>query len=495
VQPVRAETPWDISGVSPAPGAGWRFDDLEPSLVALLHDVASRHPEREAVVEVGGRRLTYAGLLAESLRVAGGLAVRGVDRGDRVAIRLGNGIEWCLAFFGSLLAGAVPVPVNTRFREHEVAHVLGDSGAACVLQPGEPLPDGTPRPVPDLGHDDLAALFYTSGTTGFPKGAALSHGNVLSALEAAQRAMLLPDTGVRTLVPVPLFHVMGALNQLLPTVRVGGTTVIMAAFDVALWVDTMEQERIDVVSAVPAIYWQALALPDFAGRDTSRVGWVVYGGAATPPAQVLRLRDAFPGARLFSGYGMTETSGGITGVPHEDAVERSDSVGLALPTVELALDGAELLVRAPQVMTGYWRNPGATAEVLVDGWLRTGDAAEVSDDGFVRIVDRIKDTVIRGGENVYCLEVENVLVAHPQVLEVAVLAVPDERLGERVGAVVVGDVAPEDLLAWAAPQLADFKLPEHVCPRTEPLPRNAAGKVEKGVLRAEVAWGPRLRIS
>jgi acyl-CoA synthetase (AMP-forming)/AMP-acid ligase II len=131
----------------------------------------------------------------------------------------------------------------------------------------------------------------------------------------------------------------------------------------------------------------------------------------------------------------------------------------------------------------------------VNGWLRTGDAAEASDDGFVRIVDRIKDTVIRGGENVYCIEVENVLVAHPQVQEVAVLAVPDERLGERVGAVVVGDIAPQDLLAWAAPQLADFKLPEHVCSRAEPLPRNAAGKVEKGVLRAEVVWGPRVRIS
>jgi long-chain acyl-CoA synthetase len=485
---IEGPSPWDHSGIVRTED-GLRFTDLSPSLVAMLRSVVDRVPAREALVELDGERLTYRALWDRSVRVAGGLRAEGIGRGDRVAIRLPNGIDWCLAFFGTLLAGAVPVPVNTRFRDHEVEHVLADSGASYVVEPGIALPQGDPFVVDDLGHDDLAALFYTSGTTGFPKGAALSHGNVLSALEAAQRAMLLPETGVRTLVPVPLFHVMGALNQLLPTVRVGGTTVIMAAFEVERWVAAMAAERIDVVSAVPAIYWQALQLPAFATTDTSGVGWVVHGGAATPPAQVVRLRDAFPSARLFSGYGMTETSGGITGVPHEHAVERSDGVGVALPSVELALDGAELLVRAPQVMTGYWQNPTATAEVLVDGWLRTGDAAEASEGGFVRIVDRLKDTVIRGGENVYCIEVENVLLAHPFVLEVAVLAVPDEALGERVGAVVVGDVDALELVRWAAPQLAGFKVPEHVTLRSEPLPRNAAGKVEKAVLRGETTWG------
>ncbi|MCU1595077.1 MAG: putative fatty-acid--CoA ligase [Frankiales bacterium] len=492
MQQIVAPTPWDDSGILRTAN-GQAFEDLPPSLVSMLRSTVDRVPDREALVELGGDRLTYEQVWDRSARVAGGLRELGVSSGDRVAIRLPNGIDWCLAFFGSLLAGGVPVPVNTRFRTHEVEHVLTDSGSSYVVEPGIALPQGDPYVIDGLGPDDLAALFYTSGTTGFPKGAALSHRNVLSALEAAQRAMLLPDTGVRTLVPVPLFHVMGALNQLLPTVRVGGTTVIMAAFEVDRWVEAMAVERIDVVSAVPAIYWQALQLPAFSKTDTSGVGWAVYGGAATPPAQVLRLREAFPRARLFSGYGMTETSGGITGVPHEHAVERSDGVGLALPTVELALDGPELLVRAPQVMTGYWNNPSATEEVLVDGWLRTGDAAVASADGFVRIVDRIKDTVIRGGENVYCIEVENVLLAHPSVLEVAVLAVPDEALGERVGAVVVGEVDPLELVRWAAPQLAGFKVPEHVVLRTGPLPRNAAGKVEKAVLRGEVTWGPLLQ--
>jgi acyl-CoA synthetase (AMP-forming)/AMP-acid ligase II len=494
---VHAESPWDESGVEPDPAGGLQFSGLESSLVAMLRAVAQQVPDREALVELGGPRLTYRQLWDAASATAGGLAAQGVHRGDRVAIRLPNGVDWCLAFFGSLLAGAVPVPVNTRFREHEVAHVLADSGAAHVVEPTADLPSGAPLAVEDLGPTDLAALFYTSGTTGSPKGAALSHRNVLSALEACQRAMLLPSTGVRTLVPVPLFHVMGALNQLLPTCRVGGTTVIMTGFDVETWVRTMAAERIDVVSAVPAIYWQALQLPEFATTDTTGVGWVVYGGAATPPEQVLRLRDAFPSARLFSGYGLTETAGGITGVPHAHAVERSDSVGLALPTVELALDGPELLVRAPQVMTGYWNNPRATAEVIVDGWLRTGDAAEATPHGFVRIVDRIKDTVIRGGENVYCIEVENALAAHPSVGEAAVVAVPDERLGERVGAVVVPahghDVDPLELVRWVATELAGFKVPEYVQVRAEPLPRNAAGKVEKPLVRAAVTRGELLR--
>lgn len=496
MEPVRSRSPFDDSGIVPSAAGGWEFTGLERSLVAMLREVTARVPQREALVELDGPRLTYQQLWDRAAAVAGGLAARGVGRGDRVAIRLANGVDWCLAFFGGLLAGAVPVPVNTRFRDGEVAHVLADSGAAYVFLPGEPLPEGEPLVSHDLGPDDLAALFYTSGTTGAPKGAALSHRNVLSALEACQRAMQLP-TGVRTLVPVPLFHVMGALNQLLPTCRVGGTTVIMAGFDVQRWVAAMAAERVDVVSAVPAIYWQALQLPEFATTDTSAVGWVVYGGAATPPSQVLRLRDAFPGARLFSGYGLTETSGGITGVPPAHAVERSDTVGVALPTVELALDGNELLVRAPQVMTGYWGNPAATAEVLVDGWLRTGDAAAAAEDGFVQIVDRLKDTVIRGGENVYCIEVESALAAHPSVGEVAVVAVPDDSLGERVGAVVVAaagaEVEPLALVRWAAAQLAGFKVPEYVCVRATPLPRNAAGKVEKPTVRAEASWGELLR--
>jgi acyl-CoA synthetase (AMP-forming)/AMP-acid ligase II len=357
--------------------------------------------------------------------------------------------------------------------------------------------------VEDMRADELAALFYTSGTTGFPKGAMLTHGNIVSALESAQRALLLP-AGVRTLVPVPLFHVMGALNQLLPTCRAGGTTVIMRGFDVPRWLDAIRSERINVVSAVPAIYWQALQHPDFDQLNTGGVGWVVYGGAATPPEQVRRLSSAFPGARLFSGYGLTESSGGVTGLPHEFAEERADSVGVALPTVEIAVRGpsaaqgcGELLLRAPQIMAGYWQRPDETADVTIDGWFATGDAVEVSTDGFIRIVDRIKDTINRGGENVYCIEVENVLGAHPDVAEVAVIGVADPMMGEKVGAVVVpaadAAIEPAALVAWAGERMADFKVPQYVHVASQPLPRNAAGKVNKPALRSSTTWGTPLR--
>ncbi|MCW2529476.1 MAG: putative fatty-acid--CoA ligase [Pseudonocardiales bacterium] len=496
-----ADSPFDDSGLRRSVTGGWEFADLEDSIVVMLASVSRSFPDREALVELDGLRMTYRELWQKAGRVAGGLTGAGLTRGGRVAIVLPNGIDWCLAFFGTLLAGGIAVPVNPKLREHEVTYVLDDCSAEQVIRAGDVLPDGPPVQIDGIDPGDVAALFYTSGTTGSSKGAALSHRNILSAVEAALRSLQLPDSGVRTLVPVPLFHVMGALNQLLPTLRRGGTAVIMASFDVVRWVEAMTSERIDVVSAVPAIYWQALRLPEFAALDPASVGWVIFGGAATPPAQVAQLRDAFPAARLFSGYGLTETAGGITGIPHEAAVERSSTVGVAIPSVEFALLGpdaaaglGELLVRAPQVMTGYWQRPEATAEVMGDGWLRTGDAVRVSLDGFVQIVDRLKDTIIRGGENVYCVEVESILAGYPAVGEIALIAVPDERLGERIGAVVVptdaaaGGFDTTRFIQWATPLLATYKLPEFVHVRSEPLPRNAAGKVEKTRLRAEINW-------
>ena len=315
VVPVAADhSAFDDHGLVRGADGRLGFAGLEPSLVAMLHSVTTRFADREAVVELDGARLTYLQLWDGAARVAGGLVRAGVGRGDRVAIRRTNGVDWCLAFFGALLADAVAVPVNPRLRAAEVAHIVADSGAAYVIGPDDDLPAADPVPPAErspsapeslAAPQTLAALFYTSGTTGAAKGAALSHRNILSAVEAAQRSLQLPDTGVRTLVPVPLFHVMGALNQLLPTIRRGGTAVIMPAFEVARWVRTMAAERIDVVSAVPAIYWQALRLPEFADIDSSHIGWVIFGGAATPPAQVVELSRAFPAARLFSGYGLT----------------------------------------------------------------------------------------------------------------------------------------------------------------------------------------------
>jgi long-chain acyl-CoA synthetase len=428
-----------------------------------------------------------------------------VRPGDRVANRLPNGNDWVYAFWGTLLAGGVVVPVNTRFAEPEVRYVVEDSGASYVVEPGAPLPDGDPVEVADQGHTDLAAIFYTSGTTGFPKGAMTTHENFLSNVETCLRCIGLPrDPGYSTLISVPLFHVTGCNSQLLVLTALGGTSVIMPAFEVGAFLRAIQDERISVLTTVPAIYWLALQQPAFAGIDTSSVVALSYGGAPIAPDLVHRLQQAFPGARVGNGFGLTETSSVSTYLPHEDAAEHADSVGYPAPVVDVRIDGAdpetgvgELLIRGPHVVAGYWNKPEQTAETFVGGWLRSGDLARIDDEGRVYIVDRKKDMINRGGENVYSVEVENALAAHPAVGEVAVVGVPDSMMGEKVGAVVVPlpgqDLDPQELIGFAKEHLADFKVPQYVVVRREPLPRNPGGKVLKPPLRTETDWPSPLR--
>jgi long-chain acyl-CoA synthetase len=419
-----------------------------------------------------------------------------------VANRLPNGVDWVVAFWGTLLAGAVAVPVNTRFAEPEVRYVVEDSGAAFVVEPGAGLPDGDPLTAPAADHDTLAAIFYTSGTTGFPKGAMTTHGNFLSNVETCLRCMSIDrDEQVTTLVSVPLFHVTGCNSQLLVATAVAGTTVVMPAFEVTTFLRAVEEERVTHLVTVPAIYWLALQQPGFADVDTSAVRAVTYGGAPIAPDLVHRLQRAFPTARVGNGFGLTETSSVATFLPDEYAAEHAASVGFPAPVVELDLADVdartgvgELLVRGPNVVAGYWRKPEQTAATFVEGWLHTGDLARIDDLGLTYVVDRKKDMINRGGENVYCVEVENVLAAHPAVGEVAVVGVADPMMGEKVGAVVVPrpgqELAAADLLAFARARLADFKVPQYLAVRSDPLPRNPGGKVLKPPLRAESEWRP-----
>ncbi len=478
-----------------------RYQNLPDSLVSMLSATVDRVPHAEALVQLGGERISYRDLWDRSARIAGGLRDLGIQNGDRVAIRLANGTDWCLAFFGILLAGAVVVPVNTRFSEAEVDYVLSDSGARFTFLPGQPLPQGTPFANERLTQSDLGAIFYTSGTTGFPKGAMTSHEGFLSNIETCFRVSPIPrDAGLRTLVSVPLFHVTGCNSQLLPSCFGGGTTVIMPAFDVQTFLRAIVAEHIDTVTSVPAIFWYALNQPNFHQIDTSHVQRVSYGGAPTPPDLVARILDAFPNARVGNGFGLTETTSVATFLPHEFARVRPETVGFAAPVVDLDLfevDASsgvgELLVRGPNVVRGYWNKPEATAATFVKGWLHTGDLARLDADGFVQIVDRKKDMVNRGGENVYCVEVENALAAHPAVFESAVLGVPDAMMGEKVGAVVVlkpgANAAPEEIRAFVAERIANFKVPQFLIFRSEVLPRNPGGKILKGKLRKEVEWG------
>jgi long-chain acyl-CoA synthetase len=504
--PVAVPRPADPEDVVVTP-EGLRFRGLAPNLAALVRRTVERAPAAEAVVDLGtGRRLDYAALWTGARRVAGGLQEAGVAQGDRVAIRLPNGADWCLAFLGAVLAGAVPVPVNTRLTPVEVAHVVGDSGAVAVLDGSAPLPDG--RPI-DAGAEDadpeaLAALFYTSGTTGRSKGAMLSHRALISAAEQCRRALgLAPAEATRTLVAAPLFHILATGMQWLPALAAGGTVVVLPAFEVGSWVRAIAEERIEVLNGVPAMYWQALRHPDFAGLDVSGVRLLVYGAAPTPPAQVEALLRAFPAAQLRPGYGLTEAPC-VTGLEHGEALAHADSVGRAVAATELALLGPEaeqgigqLLVRGPQLMSGYWQRPDATAAALVEGWLHTGDLVRVDGEGRVHVLDRRTDLINRGGENVYSVEVEAALSAFPAVAEIAVVGVPDAMMGSKVGAVVVPRAGEKlvaaDLVDFARGVLADFKVPEYVALSAEPLPRNPGGKVDKAVLRATTDWGPGLR--
>jgi long-chain acyl-CoA synthetase len=493
--------PFDQSSIVRGADGIRRYQGLEPSLVTMLRASVERAPQSEAIVEARGPRVTYRQLWDRSARIAGGLRQAGVERGDRVAIRLPNGLDWCLAFYGIQLAGAIAVPVNTRFSESETQYVVDDSGSKFVFEPGRPLPEGAPLAIDDAAPGDVTAIFYTSGTTGFPKGAMTTHENFLSNIETCRRVFPLPfDGSLRSLISVPLFHVTGCNSQLLPTCAARGAVVIMPAFEVQAFLRLIVEERINSVVSVPAIYWLALNQPNFAQLDVTGVHYVAYGGAPTPPDLVLRIMEAFPHARVGNGFGLSETCSVATFLPHEYSAKRPETVGFAAPVVDLKLEEGpydpgvgELLIRGANVVKGYWNKPEATAETFTEGWLHSGDLARLDEQGFVQIVDRAKDMVNRGGENVYCVEVENALIAHPAVFEVAVLGVPDEVMGEKVGAVIVPkpharfDVA--DLLAFAKTRIADFKIPQYVAVRSEPLPRNPGGKILKRRLREETNWG------
>ena len=494
--------PFDMSGISRDKLGVKHFDHLPRSLVEMLRNSADEAPDRDAVVQLDGPRVTYRELWERAARVAGGLRAAGIGSGDRVAIRHGNTLDWVLGFWGTQLAGGVAVPVNTRFAEPEVDYVISDSGAKVVLLADDELPDGPPYVAEDKELEDLAAIFYTSGTTGFPKGAMTTHENFLANIENVIR-IRKPRDGepMRNLVSVPLFHVTGCNSQLLPTLSDFGTTVVMPVFDVQRFLRAIVEDRISVVTTVPAIFWYALTQPNVHDFDLSRVELATYGGAPIAPSLVGEIKKAFGNARVGNGFGLTETSSVSTFLPHEYADTRADSVGFAVPTVDLdvlepdpATGVGELLIRGANVVAGYWNKPEATAETFVDGWLHTGDLARVSPEGFTYIVDRAKDMINRGGENVYSVEVENALAAAPGVFEVAVVGVPDEMMGEKVGAVLVpipgSSLDVGAVMAFARERLADFKVPQFVSVRAEPLPRNPGGKILKRALREAATWEP-----
>ena len=484
-----------------------RYDDLPATLLDMLAEQVDRRPDSEALVELGAGRLTYRQLWDRASRVAGGLRAAGVKPGDRVTVRYPAGINWVLAFWGTVMAGGVAVAVNTRSARPEVKFVLSDSGAGLDLSPDTPLLDGQPYVTEQLGRADTAALFYTSGTTGHPKGVPTTHEAFVTNTENAVRCLDQPrdlGEGMRTLISVPLFHVTGCNSQLLAATRLGGASVIMPALNLDELIATLTAERISVMVTVPAIYALMLRHKAFAGADVSGVRWVGYGGAPIAPSLVGSVQKAFPQAAVFNAYGMTESASLMTVLPDRDAVEHAGSVGYAVPSVDLGLvpfggdepGVGELVARGANITVGYWNRPEATSATFAEGWLHTGDVVRVDDAGRVHIVDRLKDIINRGGENVSSVEVEAVLLGAPNVADACVLAVPDDVMGEKVGAVLFAGEAKIDVpavLEHCRGQLADFKVPQYVTVVDEALPRNAGGKLLKGKLRGQVRWGDPLR--
>jgi long-chain acyl-CoA synthetase len=494
----------------------------------VLDRAADRVPDREAVV-ARDRRLTWRELRAEVDRTAAALHARhGVKPGDRVALLLLNSVELCVGVLACARLGAVAVTLNTKLRAQELSFMLQNSGARVLLMhdtlwdeiapiratiPCEAIyvagrtPAGTERldallmeraalPAVNVGEEDVAFIMYTSGTTGRPKGAMGTHLGILSSNVSFERCMGL-GAGARTLVAVPLFHVTGLIGQFLSMAFVGGTTVIMRTFDAAEAVRLLDAERITYMIAAPTVFTMMRQQPGYraAGRTLRTVG---YGGAPTPPDGIVAMREWLPNATLQNAYGMTETCSPTTISPPGEELRRISSVGWPVPIADLrtvepdsgreceAGEVGELWVYGPMVVPGYWANPEATAASMGDGWLRTGDLAKIDVDGYVTVMDRLKDMINRGGEKIYCVEVEDVLCAHPAVLEAAVVGVADATYGEAVRACVVprggATVDPEDVRQWVAARLAKFKVPREVTVM-DALPRNPNGKVIKSALR------------
>ena len=375
------------------------------------------------------------------------------------------------------------------------------------------LSDRAP-PDRDIQPDDDATILYTSGTTGRPKGALGTHRNIMSNLvnitfsgarAAIRRGDPLPappDVQKTVLLPVPFFHVTGCHSIMIPALANGSKIVLMYKWNAEAALELIERERINGMSGVPSMTWQMLESPDFLRRDVSSLEGLSYGGAAASPELTRKIAALFPGKFGGTGYGATETSSVSTSNSAEDYLARPDSVGPAVPGCDLRVideEGnplpvgaiGELEIYGAHVVKGYWNNPRATAAAFRDGWYRTGDIVRMDDEGFVYLLDRAKDMLIRGGENVYCVEIEDALLAHPDILEAAIVGIPDRVLGELVGAVVRvrggSLLTSEQVIEHLRPKLAAFKLPVHVDIRVEELPRTASGKIVKRQLRDELA--------
>ncbi len=455
-------------------------------LSALLGRGAHAHPDRPALVFDGVER-THAQLHERAARIATGLAARGVRAGDRVALRLHNGLEFPETLLACHRLGAIAVPINFRLTRAESDYILADAGVATLVD-GPLSADYEPAPQAAVAPGDGALLCYTSGTTGRPKGALLSHASLVASTGSWIHEMGATADDV-WLSGQPLFHI-GGINGMLPFLALGAKAVITptTGFDAHNAVRLMEEHAVTMCIFVPTQWDQVTAI-----RQRTRLRVAMWGAAPASQTTLETLARTYPGVEIVSAYGQTELSGATTLLKGADATRKMGSVGLPMRDVELRLvddamhdveahEVGEIVYRGPLVMRGYWNNPEATAEAFAGGWFHSGDLATRDEEGYLRLVDRKKDMIVSGGENIYPAEVERVLREHPAVTDVAVVGVPHTRWGETPIAFVVGEATAAELIEHCRRGLASYKKPTAIHFVTE-LPRNAAGKVLKRELR------------
>lgn len=496
----------------------------------MLEDAVAANPDGDALV-CGDERVTYRELLARTARAAAGLYSCGVRAGDRVALLLGNRIEFVTTVFAAARLGAVSVPLSTREQTPGLSYMLAHCAAvvlvheadlAPVLPPATDVPALRTRvsvggscpgsrvfaalleadeavPVVRVQEEDTAAILYTSGTTGRPKGAMLTHLGIVHSSMHFQLAMGLGRED-SSIAAVPLSHVTGLVALITTMVRSAAKLVIMPTFKAAEFLRLAAQERMTHTLMVPAMYALCLLQPDFDKHELAwwRIG--AFGGAPMPLATITSLAQKLPGLTLMNCYGSTETTSPATLMPPGRTSAHLDTVGAPLGCAEIrVMDKArrevppgtagELWIKGPMVVRGYWDNPEATAAAFTGGFWHSGDVGTVDSEGYVRVVDRMNDLINRGGYKIYTIEVENALYAHPAVLDCAVVAKPCSVLGERVHAFVAlrdGGTTTQELTEFVRPRLSDYKLPESYTVSTEPLPRNANGKLMKRAMREQL---------
>ncbi len=532
------------------------WKNAPPTLRSVI-EAGRAHGEKIFLVHED-ERVSYEAFFRAVSSLARQLQADGVKKGDRVAVIMRNLPEWPVAFYAAAVLGAIVTPLNAWWTGQELEYGLTDSGAKVAFVDAErfhritehllhcsdlervyvsreieevadprvtrlesviggpelwgSLPDEALPPA-GIQPDDDATIFYTSGTTGKPKGALASQRNINSNIMAgaigAARSFLRrgerppePDPNApqrSTLLSVPFFHATGCFAILNPSLIGGAKLVMMRKWDPIRAFELIERERISSAGGVPTIAWQLIEHPARGNYDLSSLESVAYGGAPSAPELVRKIKETFPKSAPGNGWGMTETSAAVTGNGAEDYEARPESCGPAVPVSDIKImtiegdrelpigEVGELWAKGPQVVRGYWNKPEATAETFVDGWVKTGDLARIDEEGFCFIIDRAKDMLIRGGENIYCIEVENVLYDHPAVMDAALVGIPHKTLGEEPAAVVTlkegAQATEQELRAFVAERLAAFKVPVKVVFWHETLPRNANGKILKNELK------------